>query len=686
MEIGLEEVPARFMPSILEDLKKQTDLHLKDARIDYANIKTLGTPRRLTLVIEDIAKKQSTLHEKLRGPSFKVAYDEEKKPTKALLGFMRGQGVSEENLITEEINGTPYVFAEKCVQGEEVVKLLPEILKSIILSLSFQKPMRWADQQAKFVRPIHWIVSLLDDEVVPFAFESIVADRFSMGHRFLSNDKIIISSAQDYHKLLLENWVMVDGDERKNKILSEMEKIAQETDLWIQEDQELLEEVVYLLEYPTVLMGSFEQDFLNMPPELIITPMKEHQRYFPVFESDKKKLTNKFVTVRNGNDEHIDTVRRGNENVLRARLEDALFFYNEDLKKPLEENYHLLKNIIFQEKLGTLDDKCKRLQNNVIKVGECIGFSEETTQNASLAAYLCKADLVSLVVTEFPELQGIMGEYYILAQKKYPDVVGQAVREHYMPRFSGDKNPESEAGVLISVVDKMDTIVGCFGAGIEPTGSQDPYALRRQASGIVAILLEHGINVSLKDLIKISVDSFISVKDFNYEQLEEKVYQFFEQRIRNVLLNMDYDVPFIRAILAPTYDRVISTVKRAQECHRWVNADEETFKVMLMGFKRAHNLTKDHRDDRVDPSIFENISEKTFYTNILISKDYIEAYTAEEKYGESLKTFLDLTPYLEHFFEETMVMVDDDLIKNNRLSLLVLYKNLIHDILDVTQM
>ena len=478
LEIGTEEIPAKFMPQSLAQLAKITKEKLDENRLGYGKIAVWGTPRRLSLYVYDLADCQSDLAEEVRGPAVKAAFDQEGKPTKAAVGFAKGQGVEVESLITKDLPNGSYVFALKKAQGLAAQQVLPEILPQLVLSLHFPKPMRWGYNETRYARPIRWIVALNDEKIIDFAIENIKSGRFSRGHRFLGSDKIEIAKAQDYLAKMEENYVIVDPKKREDMILEQIHELEKTVDGTAQIDEDLLEEVVFLVEYPTALMGNFDPSYLIMPEQLVITPMKEHQRYFPVLKGHH--LMPKFITVRNGDSQYLDIVQAGNEKVLVARLDDAKFFYTEDLKVNLHDNIPKLKTIIFQEKLGTVYDKTQRVKKGVENIADLLKVGFEVKERAALAADLCKSDLLSNVVYEFPELQGIMGEKYAFAQGEHP-LVAKAISEHYLPRFAGDEIPLTFEGLILSIADKLDTICGCFAVGIEPSGSQDPYALRRQA-------------------------------------------------------------------------------------------------------------------------------------------------------------------------------------------------------------
>ncbi|MGI6224611.1 MAG: glycine--tRNA ligase subunit beta, partial [Peptococcales bacterium] len=517
LEIGTEEIPAKFMPPALQQLKEMAEKKFSEARLAYQEVKAYGTPRRIVLYVQGLPEVQGDLIEEVKGPSAKVAFDSEGNPTKAAQGFARGQGVDVNNLTVKETDSGSYVFALKKIAGRPVQEVLKEILPQLVLGINFPKPMRWGYSDLKYARPIRWLVALFGTEIINFNIGEVTSNSISRGHRFLGKEEIDIASADQYFALLEENYVMVDPNQRKKVIAQEIEELASSVGGQVEPDDELLEEIIYLIEYPTALMGSFDEKYLAIPKEAVITPMKEHQRYFPVLDANGDLLP-RFITVRNGNKDHLEIVQAGNEKVLEARLADAKFFYDEDQKVKLEEYVEKLKAIVFQESLGTIYEKVERIKLGVINLSCTLGIEKAIEERALRAAHLSKADLVTNMVYEFPELQGIMGEKYALLSGE-DHVVAKAIFEHYLPRNAGDILPETMEGTLVSITDKMDTIAGCFAVGIEPTGSQDPYALRRHALGICHIIIDKGLNISLKAVIEQALNSYQNKLDIDKAQL-----------------------------------------------------------------------------------------------------------------------------------------------------------------------
>lgn len=675
LEIGTEEIPARFLPNILLEYKKIFEKTLNEERISFREVKTFATPRRIAILINDIADHQAALEEELKGPAEKIAYDESKKPSKALEGFMRANQVTLEDIFIKEVGNASYVFANKKSTGAPTKEILIKLLPKLILNAFFPKTMRWGSYELRYVRPIKWLLSLWDNEVLPFELEMAKADRFTLGHRFLSYGQVEISSASTYFDTLKSHYVIVDQDERLALIKSQLIEQDERHQVKTVVDEDLLEEVLYLVEYPTVLMGTFDKKYLTIPEGLVITPMKEHQRYFPVI-NENGEILNQFVTVRNGDSNHIDLVKTGNEKVLEARLADAKFFYDEDLKIPLENNLDKLKKITFQEKLGTVYEKMERIVKLASYIGkDVLQYSDEIVDGAVLASRLLKADLVSNVVMEFPELQGIMGEEYALKTMGLSDDIAQAVREHYLPRFSGDSLPETKQGVITSLSDKFDTIVGCFAAGIEPTGSQDPYALRRQCMAVTQIIIKEKVNVSLKKIISTALEGFEGKVSYSLD-LVDKIYDFFAQRLLTYFKDLGYETPFIRAILEEGYDDLYECSNRAALLYQY--SKSEDFVVLEQAYKRVHNMI--HKKEPIEYNVpITEATESQLEKSLLPIENELDV-------SKKLMLLKGLSIELNEYMENTMIMVDDEAIRAQRLALLKRYKNLYLNLIDLSQL
>lgn len=683
-EIGTEEIPARFMASAISQMQDITVNWLTENRLVYEKAAAYGTPRRLAVYITGLAEKQEEFTEEVKGPAQKAAFDGEGNPTKAAEGFARGQGVSVQDLITRETPNGEYVFAVKKQTGRETTEILPAYCSDLINKLSFPKPMRWGNKEMRFARPIRWILSLFGSEIVDIEVEGLPSGRFTCGHRFLSKGPIELNEASGYMNILKDAFVIVDQDERKNMIWNQVTALAAQEGGEVVPDDELLEEVTQLLEYPTALCGKFTEDYLRLPKEVLITPMREHQRYFPVVGPDGKLLA-KFITVRNGTADHIDNVRAGNEKVLRARLADAEFFYEEDLKVPLRNNLDKLKNIVFHERLGTVYEKVERIDALARYLAAAIGVNDSgVLDEIKEAAYLCKNDLVTNMVYEFPELQGIMGkEYAIRGGEK--EVVAEAIFEHYLPRFSGDILPETVLGQVISIADKIDTIVGCFAVGIQPTGSQDPYALRRQALGICHIVLEAKLNFSASDLINKAYSLYEGkIKAvLTNEQTKAEVLEFFRQRLKNIFSDKGFTYDIVDAVLAAGHDNFTDTVMRAEALANLRN--QEIFTKLLTAYNRVANLAKNAGQEDITPTLLTEEVEEVLYSEYVKASGEMKIYLEERQYRQFLQRFALLQQYIDNFFEGVMVMVDDESIKNNRLALLKGIADLTRPVADLTK-
>lgn len=681
LEIGTEEIPAKFMPPALQQLKDMAEKKFSEARLEWEEVNTYGTPRRIVLFVRGLPEVQKDLVEEVKGPSAKVAFDSEGNPTKAAQGFARGQGVDIKDLTVKEIDGGSYVFALKKIAGRPVQEVLEEILPQLVLGINFPKPMRWGHSDLKYARPIRWLVALFGSQVISFNIAGVASDRISRGHRFLGQERIEIADADQYFSLMEANYVLVDPSQRGEIITEEIKQLAASVKGRVEPDEELLEEIVYLIEYPTALMGGFDEKYLEIPKEAVITPMKEHQRYFPVLDTHGKLLP-KFITVRNGNKKHLDIVQAGNEKVLEARLADAKFFYDEDQKIKLAGYVDKLKTIVFQESLGTIYEKVERIKLGITNLSHILGIERSVEERALRAAHLAKADLVTNMVYEFPELQGIMGEKYALLSGE-DQVVAKAIFEHYLPRNAGDILPETLEGTLVSIADKMDTIAGCFTVGIEPTGSQDPYALRRQALGICHIILEKGLNLSLKGVIGQALENYQSKVDFNQAQLTINIYCFFEQRVRNILADRGHRYDVIEAIIAAGYDNLIETLLRAKALESVKGT--ETFNKLLTAFTRANNLAKKAVQEKLEEQYLVEQVEKDLYQKLVQVEKEVQMALQIRDFTTALTRVALLEEPINAFFTGVMVMAEDEKIKENRLALLLKITKLVEPIADLTK-
>ena len=658
-EIGAEEIPAGFMPNILGQLKQLAETKLNDAHLPFESIATYGTPRRLALIVKGLADASAEISERHTGPSASIAYDADGNATKAAIGFARGKGLDVADLVVED----GYIYAETKTAGVPAKDIVTDMLPQLITGLNFPKSMHWGNLDAKFVRPVRWLVALLDEEVIPVEFATVKSGNVTRGHRFLGADEITIKNAASYVDTLKENFVMVDQDARRELISKQLHDIAASKNASIVWDDDLLEEINYLVEWPTALCGGFEESYLALPDAAIITPMKDHQRYFPLVDQEGKLLP-MFLTVRNGSDHSIEVVQAGNERVLRARLDDAKFFFNEDRKKPLIDRQDGLTKIVFQEGLGNLADKTERLLKLGRVFGEECGLHEDAAVVLERATELAKTDLTTGMVTEFTELQGVMGKEYALLDGESEEVA-EAIFEQYLPRFAGDVLPQTEAGKVLSIIDKVDNIVATFSRGLIPTGSQDPYALRRQTIGILNILLGSEWNISLRPIIVESMN-LLNVPADKQDELLGQVEEFITLRLKNIFL--DREVPHhVIDLLLSNNELSVADAEGLVKALLANRIDENV--ELVQAFTRMYNLVKDVTYTSVDESLLKEEAERVLYEMATkASEASIDAWDKND-YDAVVAVPATLVPAINKFFEDVMVMDKDEAIKANRLQL-----------------
>ena len=658
-EIGAEEIPAGFMPNILGQLKQLAETKLNDAHLPFESIATYGTPRRLSLIVKGLADTSAEISERHKGPSASIAYDADGNATKAAIGFARGKGLDVADLVVED----GYIYAETKTAGVPAKDIVTDMLPQLITGLNFPKSMHWGNLDAKFVRPVRWLVALLDEEVIPVEFATVKSGNVTRGHRFLGADEITIKNAASYVDTLKENFVMVYQDARRELISKQLHDIAASKNASIVWDDDLLEEINYLVEWPTALCGGFEESYLALPDAAIITPMKDHQRYFPLVDQDDKLLP-MFLTVRNGSDHSIEVVQAGNERVLRARLDDAKFFFNEDRKKPLIDRQDGLTKIVFQEGLGNLADKTERLLKLGRVFGEECGLHEDAAVVLERATELAKTDLTTGMVTEFTELQGVMGKEYALLDGESPEVA-EAIFEQYLPRFAGDVLPQTEAGKVLSIIDKVDNIVATFSRGLIPTGSQDPYALRRQTIGILNILLGSDWNISLRPIFKASME-LLNVAADKQEELLSQVEEFFTLRLKNIFL--DREVPHhVIDLLLSNNELSVADAEGLVNALLANRIDENV--ELVQAYTRMYNLVKDVEYTGVNSDLLKEDAEKALFEAASKASEASLAAWEANDYTAVVAVPATLVPAINKFFEDVMVMDKDEAIKANRLQL-----------------
>ena len=658
-EIGAEEIPAGFMPNILSQLKTLAETKLNDAHLPFESIATYGTPRRLALIVKGLADTSAEISERHKGPSASIAYDADGNATKAAIGFARGKGLDVADLVVED----GYIYAETKTAGVPAKDIVTDMLPQLITGLNFPKSMHWGNLDAKFVRPVRWLVALLDEKVIPLEFATVKSGNVTRGHRFLGADEITIKNAASYVDTLKENFVMVDQDARRELISKQLHDIADSKNASIVWDDDLLEEINYLVEWPTALCGGFEESYLALPDAAIITPMKDHQRYFPLVGQDGKLLP-MFLTVRNGSDHSIEIVQAGNERVLRARLDDAKFFFNEDRKKPLIDRQDGLTKIVFQEGLGNLADKTERLLKLGRVFGEECGLHEDAAVVLERATELAKTDLTTGMVTEFTELQGVMGKEYALLDGESEEVA-EAIFEQYLPRFAGDVLPQTEAGKVLSIIDKVDNIVATFSRGLIPTGSQDPYALRRQTIGILNILLGSEWNISLRPIFKASME-LLNVAADKQEELLGQVEEFFTLRLKNIFL--DREVPHhVIDLLLSNKELSVADAEGLVNALLANRIDENV--ELVQSYTRMYNLVKDVEYTGVNSDLLKEDAEKALFEAASKASEASLAAWEANDYTAVVAVPATLVPAINKFFEDVMVMDKDEAIKANRLQL-----------------
>lgn len=679
LEIGLEEMPARFVTDSMNQLAEKIRKWLEEKKIGYGELQAYSTPRRLAILITEVDTRQEDIHEEAKGPAKKIALNESGEWTKAAIGFSRGQGMTVEDIYFKEIGGVEYVHVKKFIEGQDTSTLLPE-LQEIVKSLSFPKNMRWADQELRYIRPIKWLTALYGRDIIPFSITNVESSNWSIGHRFLGG-KVEISNPSDYEEVLLKEFVIVDPQKRKQIIIEQIQTLENENNWVIPVDEGLLEEVNNLVEYPTALFGKFEGEFLELPEEVLITSMKEHQRYFPV-KAKSGELLPYFVTVRNGNNEHLENVARGNEKVLRARLADADFFYREDQRAEIEQALEKLKTIVYHDEIGTLAGKVARVRRLTNWLTERLQFSAEQRADADRAAEICKFDLVSNMVNEFPELQGFMGEKYAL-QKGEKEAVAKAIDEHYMPRNAEDAPPASDAGAALSIADKMDTIASFFAIGMVPSGSQDPYALRRQATGVVQTLISKEWDISLEEIFAQAV-SELKADSIGMEKLADvpaELASFFKLRLKHILQEEHIRYDLIDAVLGNEIGNVSTLIAKGKVLE--AKRKSAGFKEDIEALSRVLNISsKAEQAGEIQAALFENDSEKQLYEQYLSVNTALQEHLSEEDYYELL---VSLKSAINEYFDHTMVMAEDTAIKQNRLNQMSVLAQLIKKFANVNE-
>ena len=667
LEIGLEEMPAHVVTPSIKQLHERVAQYLKEQRIDFAKIQEFATPRRLALLITGLADKQPDINESVKGPAKKIAQDADGNWTKAAIGFTRGQGVSVDDIEFKEIKGVEYVYVEKHVDGKPVAEVLPG-LKDVIEAMNFPTMMKWGRHSLQFVRPIRWLVSLLDDEIVPFSILDVTAGRMTRGHRFLGHD-VEIKHAEDYEAELNNDFVIANQKQRKNLIKSQIDEILAENDWIIDWDEDLLEEVNNLVEWPTSFAGSFDEKYLVLPEEVLITSMKDNQRFFCVRDHEGKLLPH-FIAVRNGNSKYLENVIKGNERVLVPRLEDAKFFYEEDQKITIDQYVARLKKVSFHDKISSMYDKMGRTAVLAKLLGQKLNLSDEELADLDRAAHIYKFDLTTQMVGEFAELQGIMGEIYAKLLGEKADVAA-AIKEHYMPISAEGELPAGKIGAILAIADKLDSIISFFAVDMIPSGSNDPYALRRQAYGIVRIIAARGWHLPVMGMADEFAEALAAqglTPEFDVSHNADQVHAFFLDRLKQFFNTQDLRYDVIDAVVDTKSADIANVLAAAEtlDAHK----DDDGFKEDVEALTRVLRIAKkaDFKDGvpAVDPAKFQNPSETELFDLVASLDKKWDAQTLAQNFAD-LRA---MAPVITNYFEENMIMDKDESIRSNRLALL----------------
>lgn len=664
-EIGTEEIPAFDLAGAVKQLSTMVPSLLDDAAIPHGAVKIFSSPRRLIVIAEEIPEATEEKNEVFKGPSAKIAFDAEGNPTKAAQGFARGKGVDPSSLVVED----GYVYARTHTPSVNVASLLSSVLNKIIHGLSWPRSQRWGVQSEYFTRPVRWIVALFGDEVIDFTFAGLVAGRTTYGHRFLAPGPFEVADADSLVDVVRSASVIPSEAEREQVIREGVAKAEAETGFTAVLHPKTLVEVINLAEYPTVLVGTFDEEFLKVPEEIIVDAMLVHQRYFPLYDKDGK-LTNRFIVVSNGDPACAETIVDGNERVVRARLYDAKFFYDEDLKQPLESYVDHLGEVVFQEKLGTMLDKTNRIQRLADHLAEDAGLAGQDLSDVERAARLCKADLVTSAVVEFTSVQGVMGSYYAAASGETAEVA-QAIEQHYRPRFAGDEAPDTVVGKIVAIADKLDTVCGLFAVGQGPTGSSDPFALRRSAIGIVAMLSgKDAVEVSLVAAIDAALASYAQQGiEFDSDAARRDVIEFFITRTKVVMRDAGNSIDAIDAVLSAGIQEPVELINRVSALEAARSEQPEVFEDLATAYARANNLCDSKLGTEVNESLLSEV-EQALVSAVGQAESNVASALENNNYAAALTELAALRKPIDLFFENTMVMDEDRTLRENRLRLL----------------
>ena len=664
LEIGAEEIPSRFMGLALDYLKEEIPAFLKKNKIASSEPSIMGSPRRLVIAFDEVSYQQKDVVETHFGPNFKLAYDEDGNPTKAAIGFARGKGIEPSQLTLQKTPKGEVVCAQVKKTGQPTTAILNDFFPTLISNIPFPKKMRWGTREIPFVRPLHWIVALFDSKPLNFSYGGITCADTSRGHRFMRSDFFQVKGMSDYLKSCDKHFLMIDPIARKKSIVDQVTSLANEVNGIAQLDPELLEEVNYLIEYPFAIRGNFEKKFLKLPHELLITSMKHHQKYFPLKNKNGDLLPH-FVTISNVQPGPGGEILHGNERVLRARLEDARFFFDEDRKRKLEDFVELLKDVTFQKALGTSYEKV----NRVVALTEFLAAEvcPEKIKLSSRAAWLCKADLVTQMVYEFPELQGIMGGYYANYSEEDPEVA-IGIKEHYRPAFSGDSPPSTSVGAIVSIADKIDTILGCISVGLIPTGSEDPYGLRRHSLGIIQIITNQNWQISLDTLIQKGLNLLKDKTKLTSSEVHIHTQALFSQRCKTILNSEKYPYDAVDAVLSANIDSLVDVRHKVVALSNLKK--QPYFEPLAITFRRVVSILNEESDGDIQTSLLKESAEKKLYDEYMRIKQPVETYLSKKQFSLALEEIVEIKEAVDEFFEHVMVMTKEDSLRKNRLCLL----------------
>ena len=679
LEIGVEEIPSDYVKNTKRQLEDKFKKLIEENKLTCESISVESTPRRFAILLSNVEADLTEKTVSVKGPSVKIAYDEGGEPKKPLLGFLRGQGADISDVVIREFKGEDYIYVEKKEKSKSVAEVLRENVYELVKSISFPRSMRWAGKSIRWARPIRWFVSLLDDEVLDFDAEGIFVGRVTKGHRTLGSNHVEIDKIENYEKLLKENFVILKYKDRKDIILRGLNRLSSEVGGEYMKDEGLLDEVINIVEYPTVLIGGIDKKYLEIPKEVITTPMKDHQRYFPVLDENKNLLPY-FLVVRNGDEEFKENVVEGNKKVLVARLEDAKFFYDIDMKKPLEAYVEDLENLAFFEGLGNMKLKTERLMDLTERYRQALAIGEDMAHPIGRAAYLSKADLVTKMVVEFTELQGTMGRIYA-SKSGEEERVATAIEESYMPRSSGSALPKTITGIILSIADKMDTIVGLYAIEKYVTGSQDPFGLRRACLGIINIFLENTIDIDLRKLVNDALLVYTEKNElaFDYDTAMDKVLDFFRDRLKNKLIDDGVSYDTVNSVINTSDLNIIKIAKKAKSIDRFLEDNED----QVSYFTRIINLSDYQVDAEVREDLFENDLERSFYEKITELGDF--SPSAEADFLAELNRIKETSEIGNAYLDNTMINVEDEEVKNNRIAMLNKLARRIEQILDIKE-